>query len=546
MTYVIQKKKSPTEITTKEQFSNASGLIRFITFNVNGVRTLFQYQPFSTMRDSLSLVFDYFDADIITFQELKIEKSTVAKWGKVEGFYSFISIPVTKKGYSGVGCWIREYPVGHPLHHALKVVKAEEGITGYLSIKLDKNTTVRYRDDPSVGIGGYNDVLSEDEALEIDSQGRCVMVELACNIVVISTYCPANSTRTEEGELYRMKFLRTLFGRIRNLEKGGKRVVLMGDLNICRDLMDSAELLDQLGIKTSNGIKGTSIDTQHSMECQNFILNPDAPHRRILNQLLTDSLVEECSKDGILIDSTRYIQGRDRLKMYTVWNTQKNTRPSNYGSRVDFILISDTCKDQVYDANILPDVMGSDHCPMLTDMIITDKDTKLTPSNLVKTPKFEARYRYDLLNHNILAMFSQSSTKKRNFSTLSSSQPPSRGITRKRPAIKSNSIDSFFTSSKNVHPKKENNLASGLIRNKSMHIEATELQEPKYSKVKPTKQSLLFENTLGKAPLCHHGEETVLKTSRTSMNPGKKFWACNRSRGSSDDKDASCGFFKWI
>lgn len=538
----VQIDEVSTDILPKED-QDGSGIIRFITFNVNAVRTLFQYQPFSEMRDSLSQAFDYLVGDVITFQELKIEKSVVGKWGQVAGFQSFISIPTIKKGYSGVGCWVRQYPIGHPLHEAMKVVKAEEGITGYLGIKVSKTNTVRYRDDPNIGIGGYHDILTEEEAIEIDSQGRCVIVQLGCGLVVFSTYCPANSQRTEEGEIYRMKFLKILFGRIRNLEKTGKNVVLMGDLNICRDLIDSAELLEDLKISTANGVKGTDIDTKYLTQCRNFILNPDTPHRRILNHLITDSLVSECSKDGILVDSTRYKQGRDRLKMYTVWNTQKNTRPSNYGSRVDFILVSDKWRGMIQDADILPNVMGSDHCPMYTDLVIPKSVIGSLTSYGSGIPKFEARYKFDLLNHNILSMFSKTFNKRKP-SPLQSPQPIF-SIQKKRPTVKSNSIDSFFTRSKTVDAKKENSSVASYYLNKAKAAKADTNRETTINDG-PAKRNTLFKEAFGKTPTCKHGEEAILKTSKTPNNPGKKFWTCNRAKGSSDDKESSCGFFQWV
>lgn len=557
MTGGIPKKQ---RIGDNGQEQNDSKLIRFVTFNVNGVRTLFQYQPFSRMNESLKQVFDYFDTDVITFQELKIERSVIQKWGQVDGFYSFISLPISKKGYSGVGCWIRKYPIGHPLHHFMRVVKAEEGITGYLKIKLDKQRTTRYRDNPNINIGGYYDILSEEDALTIDSQGRCVIVELSCNLIIFSTYCPANSTKTEEGEICRIKFLKVLFGRIRNLERMGKRVILMGDLNVCRDLIDSAELLDQANIKIENGINDMS--KIYYPIYKNFILNPETPHRRILNQLLTDSLIPECSKDGILIDSTRFIQGRHRLKMYTVWNALKNTRPSNFGSRIDFILISDKWKNKIRNSNILPEIMGSDHCPVFTDMSFTIQEINCTPKSDVKIPKFEASFKYNLLNHNILTMFSATSNKKRSISCSSSSSTSSSitDITNNSNSVlhsstnnlskriksnsRANTIDSFFTTEKSVESEAKK-ATKTIYPNQSRATSDLIISEPT-SESNIQKQKLTFKDIFGEPPKCKHGEETVLKTSKSSNNPGRRFWTCNRPRGSANDNESSCGFFQWV
>ncbi|CCK71204.1 DNA-(apurinic or apyrimidinic site) lyase APN2 KNAG_0G01460 [Huiozyma naganishii CBS 8797] len=512
--------------------------VRILTFNVNGVRTLFHYKPFHDWTPSLTKTFNYFNADIITFQELKVSRENIdAKLGCIDGFHSFISIPSTKKSYSGVGVWVRKYPSGHPLSPFLTVLKAEEGISGYLPIKLTKNCTVRYRDDPSIGIGGYVDTLEEADALKLDSEGRCVMIELACNTVVISVYCPANSTGTDEGELFRCHFLRMLFQRVKNLETMGKRVVLMGDLNVCRDLIDSADAIQELGLGSYKG--GCELEDKCAVQAQNFIMDHSKPHRRFLNQLLCDSIIPELAQGGLLLDSTRFIQKRDRLKMYTVWNTQKNTRPMNFGSRIDFILVSNKLQQSIRDSNILPDVQGSDHCPVYTDLRLDSALTGVTMSP--KIPRFEAKYKYNLLNHNVMSMFTKGKSK-----TLTPISPTSQAESRatataidvkKRPASRTSSIDSFFKSSK--QPK--------LVTPSNEPIFMTPSQECTITVPKTLKKATVpfFKNAFGDPPLCDHGEEATLKTSKTSSNPGKKFWICRRSRGDDRNKEASCKFFQW-
>lgn len=485
--------------------------LRFVTFNVNGIRTFFHYAPFSEMRQSLDQVFDWFGADIITFQELKTETLSLNKWGKVDGFYSFISIPQQKKGYSGVGCWIRIPDENDPRFPMLRVVKAEEGITGLLTIKSGKNV-VRYRDDANIGIGGYvpidsfPDNIDQTTALSIDSEGRCVMVELGCGIVVISLYCPANSSCTEEGEVFRLRFLRLLFLRVQNLHEMGKKVVLMGDLNICRDLIDHAISLEEENIPINATTTGSMIDNKYKELCSNFIINPDFPHRKLLNQQLTDSIISGLRNPRGLVDTTRKMQGRDRLKMYTVWNTLKNLRPSNFGSRIDFILVSESMEQSVSKANILPDVNGSDHCPVYCDINIeafkglTAYSTEVSSTSI---PRFEARYKYNLLNRNIFDMFSKSGTTTKAMK-----------VTKK---------------TKGSSQKQETKIQSALTR-----------------KTSSSRAASFFHDSYGTPPACKHGEESILKTSKTINNPGKKFWTCARPRGDSNDKEASCGFFQWV
>ncbi len=49
---------------------------------------------------------------------------------------------------------------------------------------------------------------------------------------------------------------------------------------------------------------------------------------------------------------------------YTWWSHFANARGRNVGWRIDYVLVSSELKDKVKKAEILPEVMGSDHCPV--------------------------------------------------------------------------------------------------------------------------------------------------------------------------------------
>ena len=49
---------------------------------------------------------------------------------------------------------------------------------------------------------------------------------------------------------------------------------------------------------------------------------------------------------------------------YTWWSHFANARARNVGWRIDYFLVSESLKPRVKTANIHPDVMGSDHCPI--------------------------------------------------------------------------------------------------------------------------------------------------------------------------------------
>ncbi|KAL8818785.1 MAG: hypothetical protein Q9223_002664, partial [Gallowayella weberi] len=75
------------------------------------------------------------------------------------------------------------------------------------------------------------------DATTLDSEGRCVILEFPA-FVLFGVYSPAN--RDETRDEFRLGFLNVLDARIRNLVAIGKRVIVTGDLNISREELDTA------------------------------------------------------------------------------------------------------------------------------------------------------------------------------------------------------------------------------------------------------------------------------------------------------------------
>ncbi|CAN3374431.1 hypothetical protein DIURU_000693 [Diutina rugosa] len=383
---------------------DASRTLRLVTFNVNGVKTLFNYHPWRDTNGNLDEVLSKFNADVVTFQELKLNRdslSSIKDIGHLKHFRSFITVPTTKRGYSGVGVFVS---------NRCHVVKAEEGMTGHL---CPQGSAECYRDQND-GIGGYPEV-DKRRGLQLDAEGRAITIELAGGLVIISVYCPANSMGTEEGEEYRMDFLRCLFERCRLLHQQGKQVILMGDINVSPSLIDHADTLAEFSISGEIGPINSALEKHSPEACAKF--KTIRPSRMLLNEYLYRPNREQNPK-RIFIDTTRTIQ-KQRVRMYTVWNTQKNCREINHGSRIDLILATSDLK--VVNANIWPDIMGSDHCPVFTDFEWSWDTDK--PSPTTKIP-FEAKTHYKMKKtHEISAFFG----RKRNHddSATASPDPPS-------------------------------------------------------------------------------------------------------------------------
>ena len=66
-------------------------------------------------------------------------------------------------------------------------------------------------------------------------------------------------------------------------------------------------------------------------------------------------------------DSFRYLYP-DRRDAYSWWSYRAAARERNVGWRIDYFVVSDRLRGNTKDAYILPEITGSDHCPVGLDM----------------------------------------------------------------------------------------------------------------------------------------------------------------------------------
>ncbi|KAM4064849.1 endonuclease/Exonuclease/phosphatase family protein [Hirsutella rhossiliensis] len=319
--------------------------LRITTWNVNGIRNPFGYQPWREQR-TFQAMFEILEADIVVMQETKIQRKDLQDdMVLVPGWDVYFSLPRHKKGYSGVAIYTR--------NSTCAPTRAEEGVTGVL---CTPRSSTKFRELPEdQQIGGYprpGQLSGSVDELELDSEGRCVILEFPA-FVLFGVYSPAN--RNEARDDFRLGFLEALDVRIRNVVAAGKQVVLTGDLNVTRSELDTTNLLDVLRKE------GIPLDDWMSM-----------PSRRIFNQLLFEGTVSGPRDAGretpVLWDLCRCFHPH-REGMNTCWDTKRNTRPANNGSRIDYVLCSDGLKSWFMDANIQEGLMGSDHCPVYATMV---------------------------------------------------------------------------------------------------------------------------------------------------------------------------------
>ena len=164
---------------------------------------------------------------------------------------------------------------------------------------------------------------------EPDGEGRVLTAEFE-KMFLVNVYVP-NSGEGLKRLDYRVNQWDVKFSEyLKSLEARGKPVVLTGDLNC------AAQEIDIHSPKTNLRSAGFTQEERESF-AQRFVGNG-------------------------FIDCFR--RQHPDVVGYTYWGYRFNLRAKNKGWRLDYFLASEALESSLYDCYHLPDVMGSDHCPL--------------------------------------------------------------------------------------------------------------------------------------------------------------------------------------
>ena len=162
---------------------------------------------------------------------------------------------------------------------------------------------------------------------EHDKEGRVITLEFE-KFYLVNCYTP-NSGRELARLEYRMIWENEFKKYLQKLDLV-KPVILCGDLNVAHKEID--------------------------------LKNPKSNRK---NAGFTDEEREKIDtllKSGF-IDTFRKIYP-NKENSYTWWSYMRNARENNAGWRIDYFLVSDRISNNIKDAYIYSEVMGSDHCPV--------------------------------------------------------------------------------------------------------------------------------------------------------------------------------------
>lgn len=173
-------------------------------------------------------------------------------------------------------------------------------------------------------------VLSVSYSLGVDEhdhEGRVVTLEFE-DFYLVNVYVPNSQDGLRRLD-YRMNWEDAFRGFVKSLESK-KPVVVCGDMNVAHEEID--------------------------------LKNPSTNH---FNAGFSD---EERSKFTELLGSgfidTWRFQHPDEVK-YSWWSYRGGARFRNAGWRIDYFLVSESLREHIFSTEILNDIAGSDHCPVV-------------------------------------------------------------------------------------------------------------------------------------------------------------------------------------
>jgi exodeoxyribonuclease-3 len=167
---------------------------------------------------------------------------------------------------------------------------------------------------------------------EHDHEGRVITLEME-HFYLITAYVPNSQDELKRLD-YRMKWEDDFLAYVKGLEEK-KPVIVCGDLNVAHKEID--------------------------------LKNPKTNHR---NPGFTDEEREKFTRwlESGFTDTFRHFYP-DQKDIYSWWSYRFRARERNAGWRIDYFLVSERLLPRVSASEIHGEITGSDHCPVLIDII---------------------------------------------------------------------------------------------------------------------------------------------------------------------------------
>jgi len=166
---------------------------------------------------------------------------------------------------------------------------------------------------------------------KFDCEGRVMMTEFK-EFILFNVYFP-NGKKDSDRLNYKLEFYEAFLNHINKMKRKGKKIVFCGDVNTAHMEIDLARP------KANEKISG-------------FL----PIERKWIDRVVEDDY----------LDSLREFHPEPEL--YSWWDLKSRARERNVGWRIDYFFIQKELRKHLKDAYVLPEVMGSDHCPVAVEL----------------------------------------------------------------------------------------------------------------------------------------------------------------------------------
>ncbi|HEX9896168.1 MAG TPA: exodeoxyribonuclease III [Dehalococcoidales bacterium] len=162
---------------------------------------------------------------------------------------------------------------------------------------------------------------------EFDNEGRVIVSEHP-GFTLFNIYFP-NGKQSAERLKFKLDFYDAFLDYIEPLRKDGKKLIICGDVNTAHQEIDLARPKENAKISGFLPIE-----------------------RAWLDKLVVRGY----------IDTFRHFNKEPG--QYTWWDMKSRARERNVGWRIDYFFVTENLRSQLVKVAIMPEVTGSDHCPI--------------------------------------------------------------------------------------------------------------------------------------------------------------------------------------
>jgi len=162
---------------------------------------------------------------------------------------------------------------------------------------------------------------------QFDSEGRTIITEFP-EFTLMNIYFP-NGKKDEQRLKYKMDFYEAFLRFLKPLKAKGKKLIICGDFNTAHKEIDLAR-------------------PKENQKVSGFLPIERAWMDRFASHGYVDTFRHYNKEPG----------------QYTWWDLKSRARERNVGWRIDYFFVTENLLSAVSSAFIMPEVSGSDHCPV--------------------------------------------------------------------------------------------------------------------------------------------------------------------------------------